>query len=240
MRRSALGRSKPLRRSAGRRHRPAGVRPVTRAGSDGGHRYNDVNRKEWASAARTAPPVTQGDVTSMSDADTKRCSRCDERLPRSCFPKDAAKSDGLYPACRVCRGISKGSRYTLPLTVWKRCACGTLFRPRHNRRKYVMHCSRACGVAHGVFAKDSNAAWTDKPTRDAVHQRLRNWRRKVECSECGATGRMLHWALNHDRASGRTLPSDRGPYSMDIDDYDVLCVPCHKRRDLAHIRNRAA
>jgi hypothetical protein len=49
------------------------------------------------------------------------------------------------------------------------------------------------------------------------------------CSGCG--GSAAHWAYDHADQDERA--SDRGSFSLDIGHYRPMCVPCHKRFDLA-------
>jgi len=45
----------------------------------------------------------------------------------------------------------------------------------------------------------------------------------------------MQWALDHQRCRN-PKSSNQGPYSTDPNDYDSLCVPCHKRMDLARLK----
>jgi hypothetical protein len=78
-----------------------------------------------------------------------------------------------------------------------------------------------------------NSAWIgDKATYRTVHNRIRYQRGSASeqvCS-CGAPAR--HWAYDHADPEERIGPD--GPYSLDLDRYAALCVPCHKRLDLDH------
>jgi hypothetical protein len=49
--------------------------------------------------------------------------------------------------------------------------------------------------------------------------------RPERCEKCGATNRALHWA-NKSRT-----------YKRDLGDWEQLCVPCHKKKDLEAIKN---
>lgn len=51
-----------------------------------------------------------------------------------------------------------------------------------------------------------------------------------QCTHCDQ--RAKHWAYDHTDPAERTDPK-MGPYSTDLDRYLPLCVPCHKRFDLA-------
>lgn len=41
----------------------------------------------------------------------KRCSRCREESPRSNFPKDRSRKDGLFRRCRKCVSIESAAGY---------------------------------------------------------------------------------------------------------------------------------
>ena len=157
----------------------------------------------------------------------KRCSRCDDVLPLECFNADSTKSDGRYPKCKVCRSSAHA---VMKVQIWATCACGKLFKPRHNFGRHVKHCSRACGVAAKAWAAENNPNWSQTPSYMALHRRLRSTRENpTECVQCGAGGR-IEWALNH-AANPTTIPSEFGPYSTSADDYLPMCVPCHRRMD---------
>lgn len=71
------------------------------------------------------------------------------------------------------------------------------------------------------------------PGYNASHQRVYRDRgpAKMHACVCGAPAR--HWAYDHTDPS--ELTSAYGPYSADPARYIPLCVPCHKRMDLAHL-----
>lgn len=65
-----------------------------------------------------------------------------------------------------------------------------------------------------------------------AHERVRGYRGPASgylCCECGAQARQ--WAYDHADADERA--SDLGPYSVNPAHYRPMCVPCHKRFDLA-------
>ena len=80
--------------------------------------------------------------------------------------------------------------------------------------------------------------WNPNPGYDAVHQRVRSSRgpaSRQQCVNCGHQA--AHWAYDHgdgkelyERVNGSVTP-----YSLDIERYQPMCSPCHKRFDLAHL-----
>lgn len=65
-----------------------------------------------------------------------------------------------------------------------------------------------------------------------THERLKAIRgRPQECEWCGDTSdRVYQWALRHD-TSADIRRDATGTYSLNLDDYVRLCVPCHVRFD---------
>lgn len=56
-----------------------------------------------------------------------------------------------------------------------------------------------------------------------LHQRIRRKKKLPNsCQSCGVVGK-LEWS------------NISGEYSEDFDDYEALCVPCHRRKDLGGI-----
>jgi len=87
-----------------------------------------------------------------------------------------------------------------------------------NKRKY---CSSDC------FGKDhvgeNNPGWQDEPSYFALHCRVRDTLGKANmCSniDCDKTSTKYHWS------------NISGLYKQDLDDYQMLCVKCHKIYDL--------
>ena len=75
---------------------------------------------------------------------------------------------------------------------------------------------------------------------DAVHQRLTRVERKSICAICGRPER-TEMALIHGRGD-RTdaFGKNRGRvYSIDLDDYIEMCVPCHRTYDKGTGKNYA-
>jgi hypothetical protein len=84
----------------------------------------------------------------------------------------------------------------------------------------------------------------DDITYDAIHLRVRVRRgraREHPCAHCGDPA--VQWAYDHRDPNERFGPKNRSlvAYSLDIDRYIPLCVPCHNRFDVQHRkRSRSA
>lgn len=77
--------------------------------------------------------------------------------------------------------------------------------------------------------------WNSPLGYSGVHQLLRAQRgsaTKHPCVTCG--GPAKQWAYLHTDPDQRE--SEWGPYSLDLEHYTAMCVPCHKRFDLARLR----
>lgn len=69
----------------------------------------------------------------------------------------------------------------------------------------------------------------------AVHDRLRSRRGKASdytCVECG--GKARDWAYDYKCPDEAVWVERNLVYSHDVDRYEPLCTPCHRRRDRAH------
>jgi hypothetical protein len=108
------------------------------------------------------------------------------------------------------------------------CACG---KRKYSGTKTCADCRDRSG--------ENNPKWRgDQVGNRAAHQRvikLRGNATSYLCEHC--CGPAVHWAYDH--RDPQELPSDDGPYSTDPDRYMPLCVPCHKRFDLAYLRRAA-
>lgn len=88
-------------------------------------------------------------------------------------------------------------------------------------------------IPHG----EASGAWAgDDVGYTGAHQRVARQRgRPTHCIECGECSpfRRYQWSLNWE---SKNLVTRGGlTFSTSVSDYDRLCVPCHKRRDLDHI-----
>lgn len=83
----------------------------------------------------------------------------------------------------------------------------------------------------------ANGFWKgDQATSDAAHRRIRSARGPAKDHACPCGEPASHWAYDHTDPAEKISP--RGPYSLDVDRYIAMCVPCHKRFDLDHIKTK--
>lgn len=71
----------------------------------------------------------------------------------------------------------------------------------------------------------------------AVHERIKRKLGSAKNYQCACGQPARQWA--YDRTDPNELRDATGPYSTDLNRYQPMCVPCHKRMDLAHIRGNA-
>lgn len=88
----------------------------------------------------------------------------------------------------------------------------------------------------GVQRGPQNGVWKDAPSYAACHMRVRSARGLATDHACASCGRQAaHWAYTHDDPT--PLFNAKGqPYSADVNRYQPMCVPCHKRFDLNQAR----
>lgn len=113
-----------------------------------------------------------------------------------------------------------------------------------------------CGKHHGRYLQNGdpntlrgprdqhgskNAQWrADGAGYAAAHLRIGIARgNPIGCVECGEDrlDKTYEWSLNRERAETMKVSRDGYDFSTQPDDYDRLCVPCHRRRDHAHKRS---
>jgi hypothetical protein len=77
----------------------------------------------------------------------------------------------------------------------------------------------------------SNPNWKgDRAAYTTVHSRLKSERGAAsaqDCVECGSQAE--DWAYTY--GCDNEMKSDFGPYSTDMDQYQPMCRPCHKKFD---------
>ena len=161
----------------------------------------------------------------------KTCCKCGESRPISLYRIDGTKKDGLYPRCKVCQ---VGWAKLVKVIRRKPCdQCGTSFTPRHNKGRYVRHCSRKCATEAGTWRGQSNPTWRgDGIGYSGAHMRVRAERGPASghgCTDCGKPG--TQWSVNREADGLRT--ENGMPYSTDPNDYVARCTSCHKLYDLA-------
>jgi hypothetical protein len=93
------------------------------------------------------------------------------------------------------------------------------------------------GVSERAYARGpDHPMWTEVPTYTAVHQRIARALGSARDRACVCGQPAEHWAWQPTGHS-QTLWEDGMPFSTDLRDYAPRCVPCHKREDLARIKD---
>ena len=112
--------------------------------------------------------------------------------------------------------------------------------PRHYTR-LMRHGDSAIVYKRGFAPGDPNhPSRVELPGYSGAHQRIRSVRGNAFQYKCVECGRMAEqWAFIHERAS-IVIHSEQGPYSPNVDDYQPMCVPCHKAFDLIRLGKRRA
>jgi hypothetical protein len=84
-----------------------------------------------------------------------------------------------------------------------------------------------------------NGWWRgDDASYSAAHDRVRRLHGSASSHQCQACGQQAqHWSYDHSDPNEKQAA--KGPYSTDPSHYRPLCVPCHKRSDLAYLRRSA-
>lgn len=103
---------------------------------------------------------------------------------------------------------------------------------RHGDPNIVLPRGSAPGPEHPSWKKDGLSY-------SGMHMRLRSLRGSPKhCEMCGLTDsdRRYHWAFNWREAATRIIdPSMQIPFTLDVNKYLRLCVPCHKLFDLERL-----
>jgi hypothetical protein len=95
--------------------------------------------------------------------------------------------------------------------------------------------SKACRKCRDITGSNNPKWRTDEQvTYAAMHQRVNAAKGRptqYACAHCSAPAQ--EWAYDHLDPDERRTPSGRddGPFSLDVDHYMPLCVPCHRKLD---------
>lgn len=90
-------------------------------------------------------------------------------------------------------------------------------------------------ILKGLRKGETHPAWAgDHPSYSGAHMRVRAQRGNAKDHQCSCGKPAAQWAYRHD--DPKELQSRWGAYSADTERYEPMCVPCHKRFDLARIR----
>lgn len=149
------------------------------------------------------------------------------------------------------RWLSQGDASYEPVVTVRATSCevaGCDKPPRKTGRMCSMHAARverhgdaSVKLPTGQARGEANTRWTgDQASYNAVHLRVKVVRGRAPGHPCAlCAGRQAQqWAYDHEDPDERA--SDVGPYSVVLDHYLPLCIPCHKRFDLGWIQERAA
>jgi len=111
--------------------------------------------------------------------------------------------------------------------------CGAHYQRHKNHGDPTYVTPRPTGPDHRAWVGD-NASYRN------AHDRVKAKRGRAAEHPCAhGCGQMArHWSYDHTDPDEKH--GDEGPYSLDTDRYAPLCVPCHKRSDLDHIKARTA
>lgn len=138
----------------------------------------------------------------------KTCGICSKTFAKksTCSKKEWAKRQGCSPSCAAkLRGAPWLEKYKL--------------RPGATLGK-------ATQFKQGQTEAESNFQWKgDKASYAAKHMWIRyHFGKATECESCGKNDkRMYHWS------------NISGDYLRERDDWQQLCVPCHKQFDLSRV-----
>ena len=163
----------------------------------------------------------------------KECCRCRKTYDLSMFRADPQKKDGRYSSCRVCTAKNGWGALVRVIRRVPCEGCGKHFTPRHNKGKFIRHCSRDCAREHRVWRGENNGSWRGSDIGyGTAHERVRTElgpANERACVDCG--GEAAQWSVNRNAT---TLRFENGmPYSSDPNDYEARCTSCHKLYDLA-------
>lgn len=148
---------------------------------------------------------------------SKKCKSCGNLFYKKNTTSRKAWTEAVF-CSRSC--INKGRRCPwggkkLPWDVW-------------NKGKTGVQVAWNKGLHYEQVANEKHYLWKGKDaTMTAQHQWIyRRLGQPQECSFCGMNdpNRKYHWS------------NISGKYLRDVGDYQRLCVPCHKKYDLARIK----
>lgn len=118
---------------------------------------------------------------------------------------------------------------------------------RHNAHGLCsMHGSRLerTGSVHGVRkqSRESHPQWKGHAVSyGGAHRRVYRERGRATDQICPCGSKAAHWAYDHADPDELTelTPGGIRYYSPDPTHYVAMCVPCHKKSDLTHIKEIA-
>jgi len=148
--------------------------------------------------------------------DLKRCSKCREHKPRSCFTKARAEKDGLYPQCKECRKAYNAAN-------------------RERQHEY----NQAYYAAHKEKLKQNMAQWYQnnrdhhKSRRTAYYRENRDaimdWFRQYNQTNQGKArkARATHTRRSRIKSTKNTLSHEE--WQSIIDEQGYRCARCRRQ-----------
>lgn len=212
------------------------ITPLSRGGS---HIFENTMAAHWLCNNVKSDRIIGVDVSRDQLIAEIYCAVEDCKKPRhqgqqmcgSHYMKKYRYGDPLYKAPPKYEDLT-GRRFGV-LTVVRRvgikweclCDCGSvaLVRPGDLNRSSVKSC--------GNSAKHRRS---DNISYSGMHARLRADRGNASDHACVSCGnKAKHWAYNHTDPD--EIQGEKGPFSLNINNYDPMCVSCHKNFDLARL-----
>jgi hypothetical protein len=89
-------------------------------------------------------------------------------------------------------------------------------------------------TGHGLTGEEHPQWRGEEVTYSGAHMRVRAVRGSARRHTCACGMQAKHWSYDHRDPAEKS--SDMGPYSPNPDRYVAKCVPCHKRSDMALLR----
>ena len=118
----------------------------------------------------------------------------------------------------------------------KLCVVEECEKPAPNRRMCHMHAKRL--RLYGDVTVVNPRVDPERTGYSAAHRRVERSKGRASshlCIECDQPAK--HWS--YDGLDPREKRSPRGPFSIHVDHYRPMCVPCHKKSDLRRRRSAA-
>jgi len=154
---------------------------------------------------------------------------------------DRPPRSGRQPLCEGHYYQKRRGKPFTPLAFRGYTSCSVEGCERPNKSSMcAMHEARVRrhGDPHKVIAAadrnlpsgEGSATWNPEGSYAAVHQRLRSQRGSASSHECSCGSPARQWAY-----VGPREPGDRSPWSTDLLLYEAMCIPCHKKMDLANL-----
>lgn len=138
----------------------------------------------------------------------KRCSRCQQHLPRAAFSKNKTNRDGLQYECRACQNAHRAARYKANTQERERITSNTRAAREHRktlRDDYLAtHPCVDCGEADIVVLEfDHVRGEKEFNISEAVFQQVSEERLRAEIAKCDVRCANCHRRATAQRAGWR-------------------------------------